>query len=197
MKKLNLMFMSLLLAGMGIAFTACSSDNNDPKPEELVLDADTLQVFDGFDVKFQMLNAQGRPVTKFKEGENITFKLAVTNKQKETFELITNFIGMDAFHIFSASGNDLGLPWDAVVTKGFPVFRLHQSESAIVSYQAFGKKDEEIPFESKLDFARNKDRNPLPKGSYYTQFELNLNAQGETPSEGSKGIVCKKSFTIE
>ena len=86
---------------------------------------------------------------------------------------------------------------NAVVTKGFPVFRLHQSESAIVSYQAFGKKDEEIPFESKLDFARNKDRNPLPKGSYYTQFELNLNAQGETPSEGSKGIVCKKSFTIE
>ena len=42
MKKLNLMFMSLLMAGMGIAFTACSSDNNDPKPEELVLDADTL-----------------------------------------------------------------------------------------------------------------------------------------------------------
>jgi len=97
MKKLNLMFMSLLMAGMGIAFTACSSDNNDPKPEELVLDADTLQVFDGFDVKFQMLNAQGRPVTKFKEGENITFKLAVTNKQKETFELIADFIGMDAF----------------------------------------------------------------------------------------------------
>ena len=100
MKKLNLMFMSLLMAGMGIAFTACSSDNNDPKPEELVLDADTLQVFDGFDVKFQMLNAQGRPVTKFKEGENITFKLAVTNKQKETFDLPSTFIGMDAFHIF-------------------------------------------------------------------------------------------------
>jgi hypothetical protein len=196
MKKLNLMFMSLLLAGMGMAFTACSSDN-DAKPEEVVLDADTLQVFDGFDVKFQMLDAQGRPVTKFKEGENITFKLAVTNKQKETFDLPSTFIGMDAFHIFSTSGNDLGLPWDAVVTKGFPVFRLHQSESAIVSYQAFGKKDEEIPFESKLDFARNKDRNPLPKGSYYTQFELNLNAQGKTPSEGSKGIVCKKSFTIE
>ena len=195
MKKISFMVMSLLLAGM--AFTACSSDDDMQVKENVVLDADTLQVFDGFDVKFQMLDAQGRPVTKFKEGENFTFKLAVINKQKETFELITDFIGMDAFHIFSASGNDLGLPWDAVVTKGFPVFRLHQSESAIVSYQAFGKKDEEIPFESKLDFARYKDRNPLPKGSYYTQFELNLNAQGKTPSEGSKGIVCKKSFTIE
>ena len=195
MKKISFMVMSLLLAGM--AFTACSSDDDMQVKENVVLDADTLQVFDGFDVKFQMLDAQGHPVTKFKEGENITFKLAVTNKQKETFELITDFIGMDAFHIFSTSGNDLGLPWDAVVAKGFPVFRLHQSESAIVSYQAFGKKDEEIPFESKLDFARYKDRNPLPKGSYYTQFELNLNAQGKTPSEGSKGIVCKKSFTIE
>lgn len=50
------MFMSLLQAGMGMAFTACSSDN-DAKPEEVVLDADTLQVFDGFDVKFQMLDA--------------------------------------------------------------------------------------------------------------------------------------------
>ena len=33
MKKLNLMFLSLLMAGMGMAFTACSSDNNDVKPE--------------------------------------------------------------------------------------------------------------------------------------------------------------------
>ena len=197
MKKLNLMFMSLLMAGMGIAFTACSSDNNDPKPEEVVLDADTLQVFDGFDVKFQMLNAQGRPVTKFKEGENFTFRLAVINKQKETFELSTEFIGMDAFRVFSAAGDNLGLPWDAVVQMGMAVYFLHQSESATVSCRAFGKSDEEIPFESKLDFARYKDRNPLPKGSYYTQFELNLNAQGKTPSEGSKGIVCKKSFTIE
>ena len=82
MKKLNLMFMSLLLAGMGMAFTACSSDN-DALPSSIV-------------------------------------------------ELI-----------------------------------------------------------------KEKDRNPMPKGSYYTQFELNLNAQGKTPSEGSKGIVCKKSFTIE
>ena len=114
MKKLNLMFMSLLMAGMGMAFTACSSDNNDPKPEEVVLDADTLQVFDGFDVKFQMLDAQGRPVTKFKEGENFTFKVVVTNKQKETFELPSTFIGDDIFHIFSANGADLGKPWDAV-----------------------------------------------------------------------------------
>lgn len=195
MKKISFMVMSLLLAGM--SFTACSSDDDMQVKENVVLDADTLQVFDGFDVKFQMLDAQGRPVTKFKEGENFTFRLAVINKQKETFELSTEFIGMDAFRVFSAAGDNLGLPWDAVVTKGFPVYNLHQSESAIVSYQAFGKKDEEIPFESKLDFARYKDRNPLSKGSYYTQFELNLNAQGKTPSEGSKGIVCRKAFTIE
>ena len=196
MKKLNLMFMSLLLAGMGMAFTACSSDN-DAKPEEVVLDADTLQVFDGFDVKFQMLDAQGRPVTKFKEGENFTFRLAVINKQKETFELSTEFIGMDAFRVFSAAGDNLGLPWDAVVQMGMAVYFLHQSESATVSCRAFGKNSDERPILTRLSLVKYKDRNPLPKGSYYTQFELNLNAQGETPSEGSKGIVCKKSFTIE
>jgi len=56
---------------------------------------------------------------------------------------------------------------------------------------------EEQRCQSKLDFAKYKDRNPLPRGSYYTQFELNLNAQGETLSGDSKGIVCKKVFTIE
>ena len=86
MKKISFMVMSLLLAGM--AFTACSSDDDMQVKENVVLDADTLQVFDGFDVKFQMLDAQGRPVTKFKEGENFTFKLAVINKQKETLPLV-------------------------------------------------------------------------------------------------------------
>ena len=195
---MNLMVMPLLIAGLGMTFTACSDDSNDIQAKEnVILDADTLQVFDGFDVKFQMLNAQGRPVTKFKEGENITFKLAVTNKQKETFELIADFIGMDAFHVFSASGDDYGLPWDAVVQMGMAVYFLHQSESATVSCRAFGKNGDERPILSRLSLVKDKDRNPLPKGSYYTQFELNLNAQGKTPSEGSKGIVCKKSFTIE
>ena len=114
MKKLSLMFMSLLMVGIGMSFTGCSSDNNDPKPEEMVLDADTLQVFDGFELKFQMLDDKGRPVTKFKEGENFTFKVVVTNKQKDTFGLPSDFLGNDAFHIFSANGADLGKPWDAV-----------------------------------------------------------------------------------
>ena len=195
MKKLNLMVMSLLMAGM--VFTACSSDDDMQVKENVVLDADTLQVFDGFDVKFQMLDAQGRPVTKFKEGENFTFRLAVINKQKETFELSTDFIGMDAFHVFSASGDNYGLPWDAVVQMGMAVYFLHQSESATVSCRAFGKNGDERPILTRLSLVKDKDRNPLPKGSYYTQFELNLNAQGETPSEGSKGIVCRKAFTIE
>lgn len=195
MKKQNLMIMSLLLSGM--AFTACSNDDDMQVKENVVLDVDTLQVFDGFDVKFQMLDTKGRPVTTFKEGENVTFKLVVINKQKEPIKLLTDFIGTDAFHVFSATGNDLGLPWDAVVQKGISAYFLHQSESATVSCQAFGKSDEELPSQSKLDFAKYKDRNPLPRGSYYTQFELNLNAQGETPSGDSKGIVCKKAFTIE
>ena len=75
---------------------------------------------------------------------------------------------------------------------------LPQSESATISCKAFGKSGENAALPSSIvELIKEKDRNPLPKGSYYTQFELNLNAQGKTPSEGSKGIVCKKSFTIE
>ena len=195
MKQLILMVISMLMAGM--AFTACSSDNNDPKPEEMVLDADTLQVFDGFELKFQMLDDKGRPVTKFKEGENFTFKVVVTNKQKDTFGLPSDFLGNDAFHIFSANGADLGKPWDAVAYWG-AYFLLHQSESAVVSCKAFGKSGEDFFPQSKISYMKySKDRDPLPKGSYYTEFELALNGKGERPSEGTKGIVCKKAFTIE
>ena len=198
MRKLNLMFMSMLLAGMGLGFTGCSNDNNDTKPEEMVLDADTLQVFDGFDLKFQMLDDKGRPVTKFKEGENFTFKVVVTNKQKDTFGLPSDFLGNDAFHIFSANGADLGKPWDAVAYWGMAYFLLHQSESAVVSCKAFGKSGEDLFSQSKISYVKySKDRDPLPKGSYYTEFELALNAKGEIPGEGSKGIVCRKAFTIE
>ena len=196
MKQLILMVISMLMAGM--AFTACSSDNNDPKPEEMVLDADTLQVFDGFDLKFQMLDDKGRPVTKFKEGENFTFKVVVTNKRKEMFQFPTDFLGNDAFQIFSANGADLGKPWDAVAYWGMAYFLLHQSESAVVSCKAFGKSGEDLFSQSKISYVKySKDRDPLPKGSYYTEFELALNAKGEIPGEGSKGIVCRKAFTIE
>ena len=123
--------------------------------------------------------------------------LAVTNKQKETFDLPSNFIGDDIFHIFSASGTDLDTPWDAVAYFS-TYFILPQSESATISCKAFGKSGENAALPSSIvELIKERDRNPLPKGSYYTQFELDLNAQGKTPSEGSKGIVCKKSFTIE
>jgi hypothetical protein len=195
MKQLILMVISMLMAG--VAFTACSSDNNDTKPEEMVLDADTLQVFDGFDLKFQMLDDKGRPVTKFKEGENFTFKVVVTNKRKEMFQFPTDFLGNDAFHIFSANGADLGKPWDAVAYWG-AYFLLYQSESAVVSCKAFGKSGEDFFPQSIISYMKySKDRDPLPKGSYYTEFELALNAKGEIPGEGSKGIVCRKAFTIE
>ena len=65
MKQLNLMVMSLLLAGM--AFTACSNDDDIQVKENVVL---------------------------------------------------------DAFHVFSATGNDLGLPWNSVVQKGISAYLL-------------------------------------------------------------------------
>ena len=40
-------------------------------------------------------------------------------------------------------------------------------------------------------------RKPLPKGSYYTQFEINLNNGVENPSKGYKGVMCRKEFRIE
>jgi len=127
-RKLVMMILSLLVAGTGLVFTACSSDNDEPKPDvpqepSVKLDPDTIQVFEGLTVKFQMLNADSLPVTTFKEGENITFMLVVTNSREEMAAIpsIIDMLGTNTFNIYTAQGEDLGRPWDARIGVGRPL----------------------------------------------------------------------------
>ena len=121
MKKIVIVAQFLLVIGIGLVFNAC--DENDRPLRQMArgrsveLDADTVQVFEGLTVTFQMLNADSLPVTNFKEGENITFRLVVTNSRKENVTLPNTrvMLGENVFHIYTSQGEDMGLPWDSRV----------------------------------------------------------------------------------
>lgn len=216
-RKLVMLILSLLVAGAGLVFTACSSDNDEPKPDvpqepSVKLDADTIQVFEGLTVKFQMLNADSLPVTTFKEGENITFMLVVTNSREEMVAIpnIIDMLGTNTFNIYTAQGEDLGRPWDARIGLGLANLETQPGQYYQITCPAFGEVENPLMFDSAsynpwadpwgtwcIFFKTEYARKPLPKGSYYTQFEINLNNGVENPSKGYKGVMCRKEFRIE
>ena len=57
MKNLRCFFLPLLIMGAGMYVTACSGDDNEEvKEEEVILDNDPPQDYDGLSVSFQLLN---------------------------------------------------------------------------------------------------------------------------------------------
>lgn len=201
MKKKNdfkLSCLSLLIVGMGMFMTACSGNDDVQEPvkphEDVVLDADTLQVFEDFTVKFQLLNADNQPVTTFKEGENFTFVLSIINTGNDNKEIpLDDFLETDFFPIYTAGGKSLGKPYDMIIQYGIGIIRLAPNESFEISCRAFGKRDDDTDHGSihpEIALIKVTERSPLAQGDYYTKFELKLNNAGGT-------IICKKEFKIE
>lgn len=199
------------MAGAGLVVTACSNEDEDSvkqatrdgsgvsdagivtDADTVVLDADTLKVFEDYSVKFQMLNEDNLPVTTFKEGENFTFALTVINSGNELFELPLDVQNMEFFPIYADDGTYQGLPWDYITQFGIGVAYLNPKESISFTCKAFGERDDDTDFSSshpQIAFLKTIDKSPLPKGKYYTEFELKLNNEDE-------GVICKKAFSIE
>ena len=207
-KYLKPFFLLPLMAAIGLLVMSCSKSDEMPEsvPEPIELDADSVQVINNLEVKFLLLNKDSLPVTTFKEGENITFKLVITNQRNAT-ALLASYSEIlcpdDLFRIYSSTGEDMGLPWDVAVGGGVAVTSLEAGESLFLSCPAFGP---EINLEtwvhdytkSRVAFAKTEARQPLPKGSYYTKFKINLR---ETPLlyEDMKDnyVEIRKEFKIE
>ena len=93
MKK-NYLFMmgAMLLLMTGTALTACSSDDGNseipdvptdpPVPEEEPF-VGVRYMEDSVQIQMQLLNSDSVAVDAFKEGEDIIFKLAITNKSSD------------------------------------------------------------------------------------------------------------------
>jgi hypothetical protein len=223
MKKIVIVAQFLLVIGIGLVFNAC--DENDRPLRQMArgrsveLDADTVQVFEGLTVTFQMLNADSLPVTNFKEGENITFRLVVTNSRKENVTLPNTrvMLGENVFHIYTSQGEDMGLPWDSRVCFGLANLVTSPGQSYQFLCSAFGGLEDPDKFNSAsyypgadpwgtwcVFFKTEYVRKPLSRGNYYTEFEINLNDEDPNPedgiknvSKGYKGVMCRKDFKIE
>lgn len=193
----------LLLAGICTLAFSCSSDNDeissdDEAKEAVAIDMDTRQDYDSISVDFSLLNAEGQAVTTFKEGEQIIFRLTVTNttdKRLRNCQSPADIVGEDMFQVFS-NGIVIARPWDFTLTYHATNFYwapqkdyVYESpwQGQVVDSEKENYEDFYVP-SSGVVFIKKQDRQPLPVGSYYTEFKLILNEDNV--------ITCHKDFNV-
>ena len=193
----------LLLAGICTFALSCSSDDdansNDNDPKEMVAtDMNTRQDYDSISVDFSLLNAEGLAVTTFKEGEQIIFRLTVTNttdKRLRNCQSPADIVGEDMFQVFS-NGSVIARPWDFTMTyHATNMFWTPQIDyvyecpwqGQVVDSENENYEDFSVSLAGVV-FIKKQDRQPLPVGSYYTEFKLILNEENV--------ITCHKNFNV-
>lgn len=193
MKKKLLLMMSVLLA-IGL-FSACNKSddvtdiNNHSEKEE----AGAITKNSGDMVKFQLQNKDGMECYNFKEGDNIIFRLEIKNDTDEDAVLppFSEVLGLDVFTVFSQEGVRIGTPWDVIMTS-FRECEVIRAQSSVVFVCPWF----DIPtlYYNGTDhyyseyFYKKDDKSPLPKGEYFSEFEIRLN---------EKTITCSRKFEIE
>ena len=193
----------LLLAGICTFALSCSSDNDeissdDEAKEAVAIDMNTRQDYDSIRVDFCLLNTEGQAVTTFKEGEQIIFRLTVTNttdKRLRNCQSPADIVGEDMFQVFS-NGTVIARPWDFTMTLYATNFWWAPQKDYVYECPWQGqvidldsKNYEDFPVTlSGVVFIKKQDRKPLPVGSYYTEFKLILNEENV--------ITCHKDFCI-
>ena len=193
MKKVLLL---LLLEGVCTCFYSCSSD--DETKDVVVLDLNTIEDYDSISVDFGLLNAEGQAVKTFKEGEQILFRLIVTNKMDKTLKIRRPIyiVGEDLFQVYS-NGLPVNRPWDYSLIAYGPAGHLWAAHKSYVYEcpwlgQVFEPEDAinaQIDWPSSdVALFKTQERQPLSVGNYYTEFKLNLNEQTT--------ITCHKDFSV-
>lgn len=199
MKKImkNFLFF-LLLTGVCIGLYSCSND--DDEKETVVVDLDTVKDYDSISVDFRLINSEGVAVKAFKEGEQILFRLTVTNKLDKTLKvnLPVKIVGEDLFQIYS-NGKPVDKPWDYSILSSGPLthfWSAHKSYVYECPWQGLVYEPEkaidiirndEIP-SSGVTLLKKQDRKPLPVGNYYTEFKIKFNEESI--------ITCHKDFSV-
>ena len=79
---MNILYKRFLLCLfiVGICNYVCSCSSNDDVEDTVEIDLNTVQDCDSISVDFRLVNSEGQAVKTFKEGEQILFRLTVTNK---------------------------------------------------------------------------------------------------------------------
>ena len=173
---------------------ACSSDDDNVEDKDVVeIDYDKGQDHEGINTLLQLLNKEGIATKTFKEGENIFFKLTITNNKKESiyFPDYEKFIGYKAFEVFSSDGRSLGAPYDSFSISGPSA--VEPGDSFSLQCPWLDDTNSETPWivnyhRGQIGFFKKSSRPIIRKGDYYTEFTI-------TFSDDTK-ITCRKEFKV-
>jgi hypothetical protein len=199
MKK-NFLFMigAMLLLMTGNALTACSSDDgNSELPTVLTVPSDPLVLEekpfvgvtcleDSIKIQLQLLNSDSVATDTFKEGEDIIFKLTINSISNDLVMItpITDFSD-NIFDIYFSNGTYVGRPWDArfiaLIHSFLTPDMLQEHTCSWLEEPVEDVKDKEINEWRSISIAKvpihyykTEYRQPLSKGSYYTQFDVSV-----------------------
>ena len=185
--------MNVLLA-LGLLSACSKSDdvtdiNNQCEKEG----AGTIEESSGEFVDFQLQNEDGMECYDFKEGNNIIFRLEIKNNTDEDAILppFSEVLGLDIFSVYSLGGGEIGTPWDVIMTsfREYEIIKAHSSAVFVCPWFDIpalyfnGTKHYYSEY-----FYKKDDRLPLPKGEYYSKFDIKLN---------EKTITCYRKFDIK
>lgn len=214
-----------LIAGIGTLSISCNSDDGaselptvptDPTepttPEEEPFVGVTYME-DSVKIQLQLLNSDSVAMDTFKEGEDIIFKLTISNTSSDWVQTIPmeNFSG-DIFSVYSSDGVYIGKPWDQrLMTYFYPLLTPKTEREQVCSWLEVPDEDMvnlclwlENPVEdtsnlntdkymsmgiNRVIFLKKERRQPLPKGNYYTQFDIGI-IEGRT-------TTIKMDFSVE
>ena len=164
------LFSTLLLLAMGMAVTACSSEETED-----------------FTIQFRLEDENGNPKNEFRQGENIIFRLTIYNNTDAHYSINDwgSLFGEDLFRVYSSNGSDLGKSWEInyYILDIMEYIFAHDSRTFICPWMTDENLSPTYPLVMKEEAIQH-----LPIGDYYTEFNLRLNENNV--------IHCKQNFKI-
>ena len=201
-----------LIAGIGSLSISCSSnDGNSELPDIPDAPTDSIDpdetpfvgvtyMEDSVRIQLQLLNSDSVATDTFKEGEDIIFKLTIKSIGNDLVMItpITDFSD-NIFDIYSSNGTYVGRPWDgrhiSLIHSFLTPEILQEHTCSWLEGPVEDVMAKEINEWSSISIARvpihyykTEYRQPLSKGSYYTQFDVSV-IEGRT--------TIKMDFKIE
>ncbi len=171
-KILRFVAATLFLSFMG---TGCEDNDHDlweisPESKNVVIQ----QEMDGIEFNFCLLNEDGEPATVFNEGENFTFNFSFGNKKQNTVVVTTEFISPNFYRVYSSKDNiDMGKPWTGLwceLSLAPHEIKLAPSEYKELSSPWMLTENNEPTY----PLCMSGSNEFLPKGYYYTRFDLDF-----------------------
>ncbi len=190
---------------------ACSSDDNMSNDFEgqTSIEGNERENSDGNDqmiqgtsdemVEFQLQDENGKECYDFNEGDNIVFWLTIKNDSGEDayVDRFSDMIGWDGFRVYSEYGEDMGTPWDQIITtsQALDIIKAHSFVEILCPWfdipalYSNGKEH----YYSHMYYKKD-EKTPLPKGEYYSRFYITYRDRHNNSKD--KTITCNRNFVI-